>query len=134
MIMEYEFVLNSVKYKLFLVSIVKIIKMIIRFFFINILTQKKLLLLNRKNCTRKISNVSYFGKKNLCKKEFLHCDDLCTTFIIWIIFMWTHPHWVGATRNSDTFSIKKSWTISTAFALNIIIRNGKIFCKHWPYY
>ena len=68
MIMEYEFVLNSVKHKLFLVSIVKIIKMIIRFFFINILTQKKLLLLNRKNCTRKKKQCFLFWKKKPLQK------------------------------------------------------------------
>ena len=94
--MEYEFVLNSVKHKLFLVSIVKIIKMIIRFFFINILTQKKLLLLNRKNYIRKTSNVSYFGKKTFAKRIFCKAAMIYAQLLLYELYLCelTHTEWV----------------------------------------
>ena len=57
-------------------------KTITRFFFINILTQEKLLLLKRKKCARKIANACFFEKKALQEGVFAKlCDDLRRIFI-----------------------------------------------------
>ena len=108
------------KVQAFSASIVKIIKMIKRVFFINILIQEKLLLLNRKNYTRKMRNVFYFRKKTSAKGIF------CKT-LQWFMYNFHHMNYIYVNSAALAGFQSQFRKLSRKKALNSI---NSIYSKH----